>query len=153
MKRLTERDEFGNAGIIGVASEELQGGLPFEQFNRVTAALNRLAAYEDAGLIPEHAAELYQAGRDGRLMVLPCKVGDTIYVIPSSVKYALNLVNGHEKENRVYKQKVIEIRFFADDYLITTYDGMYSVLGCFFGDTWFFSNEEAEEALKKRKET
>lgn len=123
-------------------------------FQRVNAlgGTDLMADYRKLGPI-DHLQKLVQAEEDGRLMVLPCKVGDTIYVIPSSVKYALNLVNGHEKENRVYKQKVIEIRFFADDYLLTTYDDMYSVLGWFFGDTWFLSNEEAEEALKKRKET
>lgn len=53
MKRLTERDEFGNADIIGVDSFALQGSLPFQEFNKVTAALNRLAAYEDTGLEPQ----------------------------------------------------------------------------------------------------
>ena len=53
MNRLTERDEYGNADIIGVDSEDLQLNLDFEGFNRVTEALNRLAAYEDSGLEPE----------------------------------------------------------------------------------------------------
>ena len=53
MNRLTERDEYGNADIIGVDSEDLQLNLDFEGFNRVTEALNRLAAYEDTGLEPE----------------------------------------------------------------------------------------------------
>lgn len=47
MNRLTERDEFGNADIIGVDSEELQCNLAFDEFNRVTDALNQLAKYED----------------------------------------------------------------------------------------------------------
>lgn len=47
MERLTERDEFGNADIIGVDSEELQCNLTFDEFNRVTNELNRLAQYED----------------------------------------------------------------------------------------------------------
>ncbi len=53
MKRLTERDEFGNADIIGVESAKLQQHLDFDGFNRVTAALNRLADYEEkSGLLP-----------------------------------------------------------------------------------------------------
>jgi hypothetical protein len=52
MKRLTERDEYGNADIIGVDSEELQLNLEFKEFNLVTDALNKLAAYEDIGLTP-----------------------------------------------------------------------------------------------------
>lgn len=53
MNRLTERDEYGNADIIGVDSEDLQLNLDFEGFNRVTEALNRLAAYEDTEIEPE----------------------------------------------------------------------------------------------------
>lgn len=47
MERLTKRDEFGNADIIGVDSMDLQCSLNFEEFNRVTLALNKLAEYED----------------------------------------------------------------------------------------------------------
>ena len=47
MERLTERDEFGNADIIGVDSEDLQLNLDFEQMNKVTDSLNKLAEYED----------------------------------------------------------------------------------------------------------
>lgn len=68
--------------------------------------VNRLAAYEDTGLTPEeikdfvqrweqavelaglckqagvdHLQELVKAEKDGRLVVLPCKVGDTVYKI------------------------------------------------------------------------
>lgn len=47
MKRITERDEFGNANIIGVESSDLQLNLGFEELNKVTAALNKLAEYEE----------------------------------------------------------------------------------------------------------
>ncbi len=70
--------------------------------------MERLAAFEETGLVPEeikelrtddvvevakmlrqliesgeadHLRELVQAERDGRLVVLPCKVGDTVYLI------------------------------------------------------------------------
>ena len=76
-ERLTKRDEYGNADIIGVDSAELQINLKFDELNRVTDALNRLAAYEDSGLSPEEVQELAQAKADGRLVILPCKVGDT----------------------------------------------------------------------------
>lgn len=58
MKRYTERDEFGNANIIGVDSADLQLNLEFDELNKVTAALNRLAAYEDTGLYPVGIEEL-----------------------------------------------------------------------------------------------
>jgi len=45
--RLTERDEYGNAGIIGVDSAALQMNLGFNELNSVTEALNKLADYEE----------------------------------------------------------------------------------------------------------
>ncbi len=53
MKRITTRDEFGNADIVGVDSAKLQCYLCFEEFNMVTFALNRLAAYEDIEMLPK----------------------------------------------------------------------------------------------------
>ena len=58
MERLTERDEYGNADIVGVDSGELQLNLEFEEFNLVTGALNRLAEYEDTGLAPEEIKDI-----------------------------------------------------------------------------------------------
>ena len=52
MKRLTELDEYGNADIIGVNSPDLQLHLEFDEFNRVTDALNKLAAYKNMGIPP-----------------------------------------------------------------------------------------------------
>lgn len=69
MERLTKRDKYGNADIIGVDINELQLrakgrsieiylNLEFEGLNKVTDALNRLATYEDTGLSPEQVLEL-----------------------------------------------------------------------------------------------
>jgi hypothetical protein len=57
MKRLTERDEYGNADIIDVDNIAFQCNLYFEELNKVTDALNKLADYEDTGLSPEDCAE------------------------------------------------------------------------------------------------
>lgn len=103
MNRLTERDEHGNAAVIDVDSADLMFGLSGYQSRNVTDALDRLAAYEDTGLTPEEIAELQvthrterceaadydcaelgryrRAEADGQLIVLPCKVGDTVYVL------------------------------------------------------------------------
>lgn len=66
--RLTKRDEFGNADIVGVNSADLQLNLEFDEFNKVTSALNKLAHYE----------ELQE---QGRLIELPCAVGTMVYCI------------------------------------------------------------------------
>ncbi len=46
-KRLTIRDEFGNADIFGVDSELLYNELTFTEANALTKAFNRLAELED----------------------------------------------------------------------------------------------------------
>lgn len=46
-KRLTERDEFGNACIIGVDSGILASALDFDELNKLTFALNKFADLED----------------------------------------------------------------------------------------------------------
>ena len=46
-KRLTERDEFGNADIIGVDSGILATDLSFDELNKLTFALNQFAKLED----------------------------------------------------------------------------------------------------------
>ncbi len=43
-------------------------------------ALKRLAAYEDAGLLPEEVRALAEVRADGRLVVLPAKVGYRVKV-------------------------------------------------------------------------
>jgi len=58
MKRLTEHDEFGNADIIQASGNEWQGELDYETLVAVTEGLNRLADYEDTGLMPEEIKSL-----------------------------------------------------------------------------------------------
>lgn len=60
MERYTIRDEYGNADIIGVDSSDLQCNLDFDEMNRVTEALNKLAGLEDKI-------------EKGKLVELPCK--------------------------------------------------------------------------------
>jgi hypothetical protein len=55
----------------------------------VKNVFDRLAAYEDSGLSPEEVQELAKAKADGRVMMLPCKVGDTVYRI---ISYKCNAV-------------------------------------------------------------
>lgn len=60
MNRLTKRDGYGNADIIGVDCVDFQLPLDFDEFNKVTDALNRLAAYEDTGMEIEEVKTLQQ---------------------------------------------------------------------------------------------
>lgn len=117
-----------------------------------------LAAYEDTGLTPERCAEfaradaegryivmrdaeqegvarlreLAEADRDGRLVVLPCKVGDTVYLIVT-------------KRARNYTP---EFRFVKKSRL--TFLNMERILQD-FGKEAFLTREEAEKALEAMK--
>lgn len=46
-KRMTKRDEFGNADIIGLDSHELASSLDFDGLNKLTFALNKFAALDE----------------------------------------------------------------------------------------------------------
>ena len=89
-------------------------------------------------------AELAQAERDGRLVVLPCKVGDTVYEA--------------NKRGFVSTYEVISIHVSSCSILVgwNLVDGIYSNLNGFeistLGKTVFLTREEAEAALKKREE-
>lgn len=129
----------------------------------------RLKAYEDTGLTPEvfqsyvvflqdlignqKASEaldrfrwLAEADKDGRMVVLPCKVGDTVW-ITGSVR-------------RLYSEKVRT--FFCGDpsYSRGMADNgvkMIRTTGCDipiheFGKTVFLTREEAEKALEAMKD-
>lgn len=105
---MTERDGFGNTDIIGVDSMDLQCNLEFDEFNKVTNALNKLAEYEELeercckenswGLkmltekwkeFIEDIQELYEyrkAEEQGKLLKLPCaevykSSGDYVFYI------------------------------------------------------------------------
>jgi len=47
-------------------------------------ALEKLAAYEDSGYSPERVKELGQAEVEDRLVILPCELGATVYVLCSN---------------------------------------------------------------------
>lgn len=112
-------------------------------------ALNKLAAYEDTGYSPadfdrlckgmdetmrtatelmafERLNELAQADKDGRLLVLPCKVGDTVY----QIDFGYN-----EKET-------------VRGYSVYMHTNLYNFRPSSIGKTVFFTHEEAEAALK-----
>ena len=109
-------------------------------------AANRLSAYEDSGLEPEdvrrlqkdwtsliitidemgcmpHLRELYEAEKEGQLVVLPCKAGDTVYQIDAE---------------RVYESEVKRIIFDCND---IAFDERA------IGVSIFLTREEAEAAL------
>lgn len=114
------------------------------------ARYDRLAVYEDTGLEPEEIEllakqrdlyvdacgelplkrirELAQADTEGRCVVLPCKVGDTVYQVDDTRVYAL------EVRNLIYDAGILAF----DESTI--------------GKTVFLTRAEAEAALRREQE-
>lgn len=130
----------------GLAPEDIPTGL---EFANVYAAMQELKRYEAIGTV-EHLTDMVKAESEGRLVVLPCKVGDTIYVIPSETNRGLNAIS-HPENNRVYVQTVEAVLWCNNKrYLLRTCTGLYEALSDYFGVTWFLSRQEAEVALEEQ---
>jgi len=94
------------------------------------------------GKIPNRLRELAEADKDGRLVVLPCKVGDMLYEATG------------RKTISVYKVKAIRVELFeifvewnlADGIVWQSLSGIGSGE---IGETVFLSREEAERAMQK----
>lgn len=109
----------------------------------IAKAFDRLAAIEDI-LGDEYdldeLREMVQAKRDGRCVVLPCKIDDDVYI---------NLFG------RTLDATVISISELAST---PTYKAMYGIRLCYIfkaddvGRTVFLTREAAEEALKAREQ-
>lgn len=109
-------------------------------------ALNHLAAYEDTGLGPQTISEIldsvsewYDAHKEGRLLVLPCKVGDELWFEKSGVLRC-------ETVDRVQ----IEQTDIDDGWCVSIYTMSVSVLAEDIGRLVWLSRETAEAALKER---
>ena len=154
MERLTYRDKDGFPMM------KKRGG--FKQ-----GGVERLVAYEDTGLEPREVSaivkewsdlctvigecggidrlrELAEADRDGRVVVLPCKVGDTVYsifgaeVIGKTVGRVI--INGYTTP-RIWVD--LDCSFLSS--VTERWD-----LG--IGKDFFLTREEAEKALEATKD-
>lgn len=118
----------------------------------------RLKAYEDTGLTPElvrETAELaiwvhdngiekikewIKADKEGRLVVLPCKVGDTVYFRTYDCNGTVDLGIQPHKVTAIVGYAIVR--------------GKYTDVGLLpaqYGVSWFLTREEAEAALEAKK--
>ena len=166
MERLTKRDADGQAMMdcqkckadwTGKHGKPLVDCTALYCRNRL---LDRLAEYEDTGLEPEEVSalvkdwsdlctivgecggisrvkELAEADKDGRVVVLPCKMGDKLY----------RVFAGEIFEHRVGSMKYFAIQGRWD---IETYPFCPCVESS-IGKTIFLTREEAEKALEAEK--
>jgi len=101
---------------------------------QLSAALDELKAYRATGLSPERVAELAEAEKDGRLLVWPCKVGDTVYKVDFGDGYSEPQII--ERIIRRYKHTAYSPYPLCDIEL--------------FNKTVFLTRAEAEIALERR---
>lgn len=90
----------------------------------------------------------------GRLLKLPCKIGDDVYFVPSKVNYKLNILNKHSENNKVYHQKVEDFVLTRHGwYLECDQDVKYGtghiLTDVSFCKTWFLTKPEAKAKLKE----
>lgn len=91
-ERLTYRNQYGVVDLFGAESSILREGLETErEVNALTAALKKLAAYEDAE-------------EQGRLTILPFKCGDSVWMVsanePMTVKGVTATVCAFDRHGR-----------------------------------------------------
>ena len=128
MERLTN---IGSNGEIWITDND-----ETRRLGRKETAYKKLAEYEDLE-------------EQNRLVILPCKVGDDIYAIPSEVNYRLNKSFGAKGLNAICRQVVDHIEFNSYGYLVSTNEGMTVHRQEAFGETWFLTQAEAEQKLKE----
>ena len=161
MERLTEWNESShkNAYYPRCFEEPCYGtGCKIKDCQFETAVCERLAAYEDTGLTPEEIKapftddtminlaaqalgvepsrlrELAEADKDGRVVVLPCKVGDTVYfaLLGRIIEKQVFSIVSFSNSTRIYCGGTSEY-FRPED----------------IGKTFFLTSEEAEKALQE----
>ena len=160
MERLTEKHYLGTDHYMkcsGNCNVDMDC-IDCPSFDRL---VERLAAYEDTGLTPEDCArateiddilldeyypigrmrELIKADKDGRVVVLPCKVGDRLYEVTG------------RKTISVYKVRAIRGELFClfiewDIVEGFVWQSLSDINAGEIGKTIFLTREEAEAALE-----
>jgi hypothetical protein len=139
MKRLTARTKNGHAYLVNVKPDEQEVDSPYKNtLQCILDCFERLAQYEDAE-------------EQGRCVLMPCKVGDTVYlVLPKCRASRIPLAECSffecddcpRNKREVFEQKAtIEMLSMM---LFEKYNTLYV-----FGKTVFLTRAEAEAALAK----
>ena len=164
MKRLTGHTDIGDSLLDEIAfinPDDAEGLYNLREIAQhgsdelLYEIANRLAEYEDTGLEPEkiaflknvvddafsdkpefteHIRELLRAEKDGRLVVLPCKVGDTIYRCGDPIK-------------KIYEWQIAYVEAYEDETVFVD-DSDNTFVEADIGKTVFLTREEAEKALE-----
>ncbi|MBQ5929016.1 MAG: hypothetical protein IIW96_07600 [Oscillibacter sp.] len=116
-------------------------GLEPEDFKKAfnEGALLKLTA-QHLGTTPDRLREWAQTDKEDRLVALPCKVGDTVYQIRNK-KHARGL--------GVSPRIVSSACVWTDGSYALCHQGMTYCQSRDLGKTWFLTQGEAEEALRR----
>ena len=139
MERLTEEVYGKYIRIKGTKSlypKNERDGAPLSN------AIARLAAYEETGLEPEELAQA-QAKKKGRLVVLPCDVGDKLYDVTLGEVREKIVISLSMLLSKSVNHLVIHAENFRN--AVTSYE-LQDI-----GKTVFLTREAAEAALKERE--
>lgn len=171
MERLTEKHYLAEDHYMK-CSEDCNVDMDCVDCPAFDKLIERLAAYEDTGLTPEEVMpkdkadeialklmrladlerlcsydrlrELAEADKDGRVVVLPCKVGDTVWIVGTVRKlYSAKVrtffcghpskVRGDDDGGHIHMIRTTECDIPMQE----------------FGKTVFLTREEAEKALRE----
>ena len=170
MKRLTGHTDIGDSLLDEIAfinPDDAEGLYNLREIAQhgsdelLYEIANRLAEYEDTGLEPEkiaflknvvddafsdkpefteHIRELLRAEKDGRLVVLPCRVGDRIYRVVDDCTFPGDcgtkmMCKGCEYRNLFIEQTRFRLYLLTDDGKLRR--------------GYYRTREEAEKALEE----
>lgn len=136
---LTMRAAYEDTGL------EPEEVLPKDKADEIALKLMRLADLESLCNYTR-LRELAEADKDGRLVVLPCKVGGEVYSTLDDLGqlHQCRVTRVHLDERTYLNTVVLE----PVDYEGSQYGAAFGA----FGKTIFLTREEAEEALKAMKD-
>lgn len=128
--------------------EYLDTGLPPEEVNDAVVGAKLMAKSKLVsafGVAAERLRELAEADKAGRLMVLPCKVGDRLYEVTG------------RKTISVYKVRAIRVELFGlfiewDIVEGFVWQSLSGINAGEIGKTVFLTREEAKAALEAMKD-
>lgn len=153
MTKMANEEYITKSEVIEAACNAVE--LFPSEYHEIENAINRLAEYEDTGLEPEkivllknivddafsdkpefteHIRELLRAEKDGRLVVLPCKVGDTIYRRGDPIK-------------KIYEWQIAYVEVYEDETVFVD-DSDNTFVETDIGKTVFLTREAADKALE-----
>jgi hypothetical protein len=138
-ERLTDRTGNGQIYLIEELEEDMYGYYTEKGLKQIEKVIDRLAVYEDSGLSPEQARELAKAKADGRLVELPCKVGDIGWQITECFDGDRGCQGNCDECPK--KKTVVSFRFISKAHIVR------HVEKGDFSKTVFLTREAAENAI------